>query len=340
MNAVVARDPRTRAIGAFAMIALVLFAIDGMIARSTRFLDHADVLAPAIAVDLTLVVTGVYWLVVVRTKRANARSVLPVFLVAVAATALVLPPGHRDVARYARYLAIPFELAVVAAIVIGVRRTRRSLAAAGVELDVPERIRAVLTGSIMSPRIADIVATEAAMLYFAVAAWRRPPFVPSNARAFSYHRKNGYGALVYAVALMAVVEMAALDLVLRAKHHAAANVFLAFGAFAALWLLGLARSIQLRPVLVDARTVHVRTGLLWRLDVPRDAIEHVAFGRVAAPPKRTPGFLRGTPGTPNIMLELRRPLRAHGFYGMTRDVRRVSLSLDDVQGFQNALSSP
>jgi hypothetical protein len=35
---------------------------------------------------------------------------------------------------------------------------------------------------------------EAAVFYYALAAWRRKPFVPSAARAFSYHKRNAYAA--------------------------------------------------------------------------------------------------------------------------------------------------
>lgn len=154
----------------------------------------------------------------------------PIGFLVVAAAALTLPAGHRDLLQYIRYLAIPFELAVFAAIFVGVRQANRRLAAAGHALDVPERIRAALTVGAMPPRVADVVAMETSIFFYALAAWRRKPFAPAGARAFSYHRETGLAGLLYTVAGLALVEMFAVDLVVRAHHHTGANVLLALYA--------------------------------------------------------------------------------------------------------------
>jgi hypothetical protein len=57
-----------------------------------------------------------------------------------------------------------------------------------------------------------------------------------------------------------------------------ANVFLISGAFAVLWILEFARTVQLRPNLVTADALLVRGGMQWALDVPRSTIESVVPG--------------------------------------------------------------
>jgi hypothetical protein len=267
------------------------------------------------------------------------RTLLPVFTASVAAAALTLPPGHRDFIQYTRYLGIPFEIGVVGLVIVGVRRTKRSLAAAGHEIDIPERIRLVLAGSGMPARIAELFATEVSMFVFAFASWGRKPFVPTGATGFSYHRKNGYVGLLYAILPLTLVEAIAVDFVVRVHHPVAANVLLAVDLFGALWLLGLARSVQLRPIVVTRDDIRVRNGLQWRLDISRSVIERVEFGKVPELPKRTPGYLRAAPGRPNALIVLREPLRAHGPYGLTRDVTRISLSLDDLAGFRQSVET-
>ena len=76
----------------------------------------------------------------------------------------------------------------------------------------------------------------------------------------------------------------------------------------------------------------------WSLDVPRSTIETVVVGRVKAPDKRTPGYIRITMGQPNVLLTLTRPLTAMGAYGMTRTVTRVGFSVDDPNTFSLALA--
>lgn len=328
---------RGRLPAGFIVVALMFYAIDGAIVHSPVFAEQPGLLAGAASFDLTLGVTLMWWLMVVRRGRAPFRSLLPVFVASVAAAMVTLPAGHRDLLHDLRYLAIPCELAVMMAIVVGVRATNRRLAAAGAELDVPERIRALFDGQV-PPRIAEIVSTEASMFYFALASWRRRPFVPAGSTAFSYHKKNGLAGILYTVALASVVETFVVDLLIRIHHPHAANALLAIGLFAVIWLLGFARAVQLRPMLVTHDTLQLRMGLQWMLDVPRTNISSIAYGRASVPPRGTAGYLRLTP-QPNVVLTLHEPMRAHGPYGMRRDVTRIGIALDDIKKFECLLNT-
>lgn len=203
------------------------------------------------------------------------------------------------------------------------------IAATGEELDVPEGIRDALK--------TDALATEVSIFYYALASWRRKPFVPAGAQGFSYHKKNGYAGILYTLARMSLVEMVAIDFLIRVSHPTAANIVLALDLFAALWLLGFARAVQLRPILVTPNELRLRMGLQWSLDVPMSNIASVECGRVKAPAKKTPGYLRMAP-QPNAILRLTSPMTARGVYGMKRTVQQIGLALDDVKAFQKALS--
>jgi hypothetical protein len=202
------------------------------------------------------------------------------------------------------------------------------MSATGEELDIPEGIRDALK--------TDALATEVSIFYYALASWRQKPFVPSDATGFSYHKKNGYAGILYTLARMSLVEMVAIDFLIRVSHPTAANIVLALDLFAALWLLGFARAVQLRPILVTPKELRLRMGLQWSLDIPMSNISSAEYGRVKAPPKRTPGYLRMTP-QPNVILTLREPMVARGIYGMKRTVQRIGLALDDVKAFETAL---
>jgi hypothetical protein len=220
-------------------------------------------------------------------------------------------------------------LATTIAIWITVLRPRviGRISSAGEELDVPEGISDALR--------TDALATEVSIFYYALASWRQKPFVPAGAQGFSYHKKNGYAGILYTLARMSLVEMVAIDFLIRVSHPTAANIVLAADLFAALWLLGFARAVQLRPILVTPNEMRLRMGLQWSLDIPMSNIESVEYGRVKAPPKKTPGYLRMAP-QPNVVLTLREPMTARGVYGMKRQVDRVGLAIDDLKTFQTA----
>jgi hypothetical protein len=98
-------------------------------------------------------------------------------------------------------------------------------------------------------------------------------------------------------------------------------------------LIGLVRSVQLRPITPSSDVLRARTDLHWRLDIPRALIERIEFGRVPPPLKRSAAIC-GRLRDPNVMIELRAPLRARGPSGIEPSVQRVGLTLDDVSAFE------
>jgi len=143
---------------------------------------------------------------------------------------------------------------------------------------------------------------------------------------------------LYTVLATAVIELAALEFLLRALHPVAANIFLVVDALAVLWILGYARAVRLRPILITDDALLIRGGIQWSLDVPRSAIETADVGKVKAPGKRTPGYLRATMGQPNVLITLTQPVVATGAYGTTRTVTRVGFAVDDPSTFSLALA--
>lgn len=194
--------------------------------------------------------------------------------------------------RHAELLAIPLELAMVFVVVRSMRRGPAKLREAGANLDVPERIALATRHALPAARLADVFATELSILFYALASWRRPPFVPEGSVAFTYHRENALAAILATVLLAATAELVAGHFLLRVWSERAAWILTALSAVAVLWLLGVLRAVVLRPVLLDERTLHLRAGIQWRGEIPLSLIEGADFGHVKAPARATPGALR------------------------------------------------
>jgi len=339
VTALLSRRDRPTGPVLFLVVALVFYAVDGVIVRSPVFERHPDVIAAAASIDLTAGMTFCYWLLVVRPGHAPLRTVIAVFLATLLGAALTMPSGHREFVAEARYLILPAEIVTVGLVLVGISRARARLRAGGIRLDVPERLRSLLDDTPIPTRVADVIATELSLVYYAFAAWRRSPFVPPDATAFSYHRQNAYAAILWTLFAVSAVELVVVHLLLRATAPAIATIVLALSIFGAVWLLGFVRAVILRPIYVTADAVAIRSGVQWSVDIPRRAIERVDIGRVAAPPKRTVNYLRAVPmGRPNVLIALREPMPARGAYGTARTVNTVSLVLDDPGAFQRALA--
>jgi hypothetical protein len=324
---------------AFALLALLIYAVEFLIARSPMAAG-ARSLPLAMTLDLTLVVPALYWLLVIRPAGASSTRVVAVFVLSILGARLVLLPGQREYLLYARFLVAPFELALMAYVVVKVRRAARGFRGAAAEADVPEKIAAALANAFPYPIVGRVFTTEFVLAYYALLSWRRPPHVPPGARAFTFHRKSGLIGLLCAVIGAAVVELFVVHLVVHAFSARAAWLLTALSVFGVLWLVGFTRAIVQRPLLVHAGGVTVRSGALWTLEVPATAIAGLDTGRVAVPPRGAEGHLRiGGSGRATALITLREPLVAAGAYGRTKPARTVSITLDEPVAFAEAVTA-
>lgn len=317
----------------------VVYGVELLAVRSASFVRHPQLLAGAVAFDLTIFVPLLYWATVVRRGLARWSTVIGVFLASLIGARLVLPVGQAGMLVWERLLVAPVELGIIAYVVVKVRRTTRAMRGSPMVLDVPERIATALRDAFPNPMVERALSSELTLMYFAVASWRRRPHVPPGTTPFTYHMKSGIVGLFSAMLGAAVVELFVVHLLIHSRAPRLAWTLAALSALGVVWLLGFIRSLVLRPVLVSDEAVIVRGGVAWTLEIPRSAIERVEGGRILkAPPKRAPEHLQGTPvAQPNLLVTLREPLEAHGLYGRRKLVRTVSMRLDEAERFRALL---
>ncbi|HVA57095.1 MAG: hypothetical protein WBQ26_10620 [Gemmatimonadaceae bacterium] len=325
---------------AFAAVALVIYTVDFLVARSPAAPRHGIILGIPLGVtlDLTLVVSALYWLLVIRPAGASAARVIAAFMLSLLGARLVLRPDQREYLLYARFLVAPFELALIAYVVVKVRRATHGFRGTAPDADVPERIVAALSSAFPYRVVGQILATELTIGFYALCSWRRRPHAPAGSQGFSFHRKTGLLALYWAVIGVCVVELFVVHLVVRAFSPRTAWILSAFSALGVIWLVGFVRAMVLRPVLVTASGIVVRSGVQWTLDVPFSAIQRLDAGRVTAPVRHAPACLRvGGAAPPSVRIDLGEPLVAAGAYGRTKRVKTITLTLDDAPAFAKAV---
>ncbi len=322
---------------AFALLALAIYAVEFAIARSPAA-GARPMIPLAVTLDLTLVVPALYWLLVIRPAGAAIGRVVAVFVLSFIGARFVLLPGQREYLMYVRFLGVPAELAAIAYIVIKVRRASRGFRSAAAHADVPERIEAALADAFPYRAVGRLIGTEITVLYYALFSWGRPPHVPEGADAFTFHRRSGLIALLSAVIGAAVVELFVMHLVVHAFSPRWAWALSFVSAIGVLWLIGFTRAIVLRPVLVTTQGVLVRSGIQWTVALPFAALDRVDTGHVKAPAGRVADHLRiGGSGRASAMIHLREPVGATGIYGRRKQVRTISMALDDPAAFADAL---
>src|ERR1051326_4042999 len=89
------RNPASR----FTLAAIAIVAIEIAIVHSQRFLANVDVASWAVTFDLAITIPALYYVFVIRSGRARALSIAPVFVVCAFVEAMIVPRDHQQIGR-------------------------------------------------------------------------------------------------------------------------------------------------------------------------------------------------------------------------------------------------
>ena len=327
----------------FLPLAATLYAFCILSLHSQAFALRPELISGAVTFDFVVSVPSLYWWFMVRKAGWPALSLLPVLVLCLLIASLLLPGEHRQPLRLAQYFVVFAELTAVAAVAakaVGAAKDYRSRPQVGGGDDDPvELLRFSLRQALPVERVADVVADELALLYYALFSWRRRVLPREDEEAFSYHRESGYGSLLLAFTFVAVLELVGAHFLVTAWWgRGAAWVLTGLSLYGLVWLLGFYQAVRLRPVTVGSDSLRVRVGLRWSILMPLRQIEDVLQPAPGQPPPEAAGYLRAVAlGEPQFIIRLHEPLTAHGLYGASRRVRALGVAVDDPAAFKNAL---
>jgi hypothetical protein len=118
-----------------------------------------------------------------------------------------------------------------------------------------------------------------------------------------------------------------VHLLVARESPAAAWGLTALTAYSIVWLVGLARSVALRPTTVGAAGLRVRVGVLWEMTIPFDRISAVTPG--TAEPSGCDTLKAAFLTSPRLSIDLAEEMEATGLYGQRkRGIMKVALYVD------------
>jgi hypothetical protein len=137
--------------------------------------------------------------------------------------------------------------------------------------------------------------------------------------------------MVAALSFACAIEALAVHVLAARWSPGVAWVLTALSAYGVIWLVGLGRSVALRPTVVEREGLRVRIGALAEARVPFEAIASVALVRAAPANRRAPGYLHAALlAAPRLTIELKEPVEARGLYGSRkRGITRIGLMVDE-----------
>ncbi|HEX8905634.1 MAG TPA: hypothetical protein VF771_12360 [Longimicrobiaceae bacterium] len=321
----------------FGLVALGVYATALTVVASPLFMRRPELGAAAISFDLLVTVPLAFWFLVVRPRGMRWFTVVPVVIASGYAGLLVLPSGHQQYLGYARFLTAPAEVWLLGWGAVRAWRLLRS--GAHPRGDVLAAVRAAVGEIVRYPRAAEAVAAEIALFWYALLSWRARPQVGPAEAAFTQHRRSGLMGMVGALAFACVVEAVGVHLLVEQWSPRAAWVLTALSIYSVVWLVGLGRSVLLRPTVLAPDRLRVRIGMLWEADVPFERIASVTEVRTGPAKRRAPGYLHAALfAAPRLTIELNGEVEAHGLYGSRkRGITRIGLLVDEPRELAAAI---
>jgi hypothetical protein len=181
--------------------------------------------------------------------------------------------------------------------------------------------------------VARVLLSELSVLRYALAGWWMQPDVPLDGHAFSMHKSGGASAMFGLFATIGVVEAALTHFIVQRWSATAAWLIFGLSIYGAILLIALARSFSLRPIVVTERSVLIRSGMIWSVEIePRNIARVHLSSATPAECLRVTGMAE-----PNVLVELRHCVTAEGLYGRRRTVSSIGISADQPHELMQAI---
>jgi hypothetical protein len=322
---------RRQTIWAFLALAATVYVAVFFLSRSAAAAANPGRIGIGAMCDLIVTVPVLYYRLLVRYGYSSGTAVIAVALTGARAAGFLLPAAEQTWLPSLRWLGVPLELFVIISVVRRLRRLDSSI-------DAATRIRQAASALVRNERIADMVAAEIEVFYYALFSWRAKPQARSGCQAFSCGEASGFVMFSTLVGAVIVFEGIPMHFLLQHWNHTAAYIYTAFDVYAMLWAVALHRSLHLRPVLIGEQSILLQAGLVWRIEVTHHNLKTMNHLAGQAPGRREPGYLSMVAmNDPQWLIELKEPVTARGPYGVRRTVTKIGIAVDNSESFRTAL---
>jgi len=245
----------------FIALAVSICAAEIWIVSSAFFMQNPNALAFGVTVDLVIVIPSLYYFFVLRKKQAPIISLVPVIILSLAVASFILPAGQQNYLEAVKKTVPLLELVALGYITTKIRAIIKNFHAfKQSEIYFIDALTKSCERVLGRLPVLGFVLTEFALVYFAFGGWfKKFVSLDSNNLPFSYHRKNGYAAVLGIIMMILLAETTALHLLLRVWSKVAAWIFTGLSIYSLFWLLGDYHAMRLHPIILSRNILFIRT---------------------------------------------------------------------------------
>lgn len=325
----------------FVTLTLLILVTDITITCTVSFEGEDRLLAYAVLLDFMIVIPFLYWLCILRKKGKSFTKALPLPILGAIAAWLVLPLSVRNTLWHVIW---PIELLIIVVEVIFIgyeirilyRLFQRYRSVSGVEFSKTEALRISVHDVIGNGKLASVLLHDISMIYYLLYSWgkTREITLKDTSSDFTYHRKTSQMLNALILTKILVLEGVVVHLLVQQWSSIAAWILTA----ADIWFLALIwadyRASVLNPVHLKDGILRLRYGLRIQGDVCLDQIDEVTSSLKYHPDQKEQNdSVLPLLATPNVRIQLKRPIRVEGILFLPRMVSNIYLSMDEPEKF-------
>jgi hypothetical protein len=315
----------------------LIFALPFLVVISSVFISFYfpinRLLSIGITADLVLTFPLLYLAAIWQIKIPKT-TVVPVLVIGILVGTLILPEdqqGYLDVIKH--YVLPLLELFVLLYIIYGIYNLRRRYQATEAS-DFYTRLL-IVSQELFPEKISYFMASELSVPYYCFFCWKAPIL---NQNQFSYHKKSGNVALLWAFIMILIVETIALHFIVNLWSTNLAWVLTVLSVYTCFQVLGLIKSVKERPIEITEKELWLKYGTLREAHIPLEAINQVRdYDRVVHSKEIFQFSPLGEFETPNLYLEFKYPIMIRTTFGKQNEYTKLLLSIDNKEMFKECL---
>lgn len=286
----------------------------------------------ALSIDLAFTLPLSY-LIVSGKAKVSKFFTLPLLIIGVVLATLLVPTDFHSPLDFIKTWIIPLiELTAVSFIIFKVYTLRKTYKQGEKGEFYNDLLKA--SASVFPNKVAHILSFEIAVFYYAF-SFSKPAELKEN--EFSTFKDSGVKAILGALIMAIAVETVGLHFLLSKWSVAAAWALSILSLYTGVQVLAIIRSLAHNPVKLENDELILRFGILNKVEIPY----HFIHKFYEMTDDQTQEF-KGTKASmiyQNIAFELNSEVKTHGFYGITKSTRNISIHIDNPKDFIKSLNS-
>lgn len=317
-----------------------LIILTSVFLASTSLINTYPDIAAGVTYDLILTAPIVYFFLI-RKKRIPKITVLSFIILGVITASIVLPENQRFHFNLITSILIPVvELVVLSTIswytYQAVREIKRS---SGKNYDFYQVLQESAIKVIDYPKIARIISSEVAMIYYAFFAWKNSP---ARKNEFTYHKKSGIIALLSTIIFLSLVEVFVVHLLVARWDNTVAWILSVLSFYGALMLFAHSKAMLRRPHVLKNNQIEFKNGLFGTSSVSYSKVREIQFSSEMVNDKDLKVHklaLLGELEPHNLIIHLKNEAKVDIAYGISKSFNTILLQVDDKERFKAMIES-